>query len=320
MGLIRCPKLRDLPPPPPGKSGWPWTEESPPLADTVEDTGAPWPELTVVTPSYNQGAFLEETVRSVLLQGYPRLEYIIHDGGSTDASVAVIQKYKPWLAHWHSKQDRGQAAAVNSGFERATGSLLAYINADDMYEKGAFAHAGRHFAQRKGEDLLVGAAGVMSESSARLESTKRLREVSLETLVYLWNFLPQPACFWTAGIFRKLGAMHEHLHYALDTEYFLRFWFKGVRPGLMPDQILAFERRHQGQKTQREVDTYDEVARVIGEYFRRDMGGALRNVVKLYLYWRRRHMTRLGWRGAFHKFDSLPERHAWRCFKAETQA
>ena len=94
---MRCPILTDLPSPPPSRTGWPWTEGSPQLPDTMPD-GSPWPRVSIVTPSYNQGQFVEETIRSVLLQGYADLEYLIIDGGSTDDSARIIRRYEPWLA------------------------------------------------------------------------------------------------------------------------------------------------------------------------------------------------------------------------------
>src|SRR5258706_9696990 len=136
---MRSPTLRDLPPPPPGKTGWPWTEETQPAADVLPNKAfqriSPRisrisPRISIVTPSYNQGRFLEETIRSVLLQDYPNVEYFVIDGGSRDESVDVITKYSPWLAHWESVRDNGQADAINKGFRLATGELVAYLNSD----------------------------------------------------------------------------------------------------------------------------------------------------------------------------------------------
>jgi GT2 family glycosyltransferase len=142
---MRCPTLDQLPPPPPGKAGWPWTEESAPLPE-VQPGGQPWPRVSVITPSYNQGEFTEETIRSVLLQGYPDLEYMIIDGGSSDASLEIIRKYEPWLAYSVSEPDRGQTHAINKGWMRATGGILAYINTDDCYLHGAIATAASAFS------------------------------------------------------------------------------------------------------------------------------------------------------------------------------
>src|SRR5713226_256092 len=128
---MRCPTLIELSPPPPGKTGWPWTEESPQLPDTMPD-GRPWPRISIVTPSYNQGQFIEETIRSVLLQGYPSAEYIVIDGGSRDASFKIIKRYEHYIDYWISEKDKGQSDALNRGFARATGEYLTWVNSDDI--------------------------------------------------------------------------------------------------------------------------------------------------------------------------------------------
>src|SRR5258708_33872657 len=111
--------------------GWPWTTKSKPLPNLTKN-GHPWPRISIVTPSYNQGQFLEETLRSVLLQGYPNLEYIIMDGGSSDNSAEIIEKYAPQLAYWESKPDSGQTHAINKGLKRSTGTIMGWLNSDDI--------------------------------------------------------------------------------------------------------------------------------------------------------------------------------------------
>ena len=135
---MHCPRLLELPQTLDGKNGWPWTEETVPAE--LEQTSGSLPSISVVTPSYNQAAFLEETIRSVLLQGYPNLEYLVMDGGSSDGSVEIIKKYEKYLAYWTSQKDAGPSDAIRKGFEKATGSILAYLNSDDLYLPGTLHH------------------------------------------------------------------------------------------------------------------------------------------------------------------------------------
>ena len=128
---MRCPTLAELPKPPADKSGWPWTEESNQLPDVMPN-GKPWPKITVVTPVYNQEGFIEETIRSVLLQGYPDYEHIIVNDGSTDGTLGVIAKYHPWVT-CITQKNAGQSAALNRGFRMAQGELIGWQNSDDFY-------------------------------------------------------------------------------------------------------------------------------------------------------------------------------------------
>ena len=119
---MRCATLNELPPPPRDKTGWPWTVECPQLPETMPD-GQPWPRISIVVPSYNQGNFIEESIRSIVCQGYPNLELIIIDGGSTDGTLDILEKYQWNITFWVSEPDRGQSHALNKGFARSSGSI-----------------------------------------------------------------------------------------------------------------------------------------------------------------------------------------------------
>src|SRR5215203_5523737 len=128
--------LDDLPPPPSDRRGWPWTEESVPLPSMAVD-GQTWPRISIVTPSFNQAPYLEETIRSVLLQGYPNLEYFVFDGGSTDGSVEILRRYAAFLDGWVSERDKGQSDAINKGLARCTGTIVNWLCSDDLLLPGA---------------------------------------------------------------------------------------------------------------------------------------------------------------------------------------
>lgn len=142
--------LSQLPSPPHGEHGWPWTEQTDPAI--YNDKGTAWPKITLVTPSYNQGIFVEEAIRSVLLQNYPNLEYIIFDAQSSDESVAVVKKYEQWLTHWKSEPDRGQSHAINKGLALSTGKYFNWHNADDILLSNSLFHTAG--AAEKHEDLV----------------------------------------------------------------------------------------------------------------------------------------------------------------------
>lgn len=219
ISVMRCPTLIDLPPPPPGKTGWPWTEESPQLADTMSH-GECWPAISIVTPNYNQGQFIEETIRSVLLQGYPNLEYIIVDGGSTDESIEVISKYQMWFAYWVSEKDRGQAHAVNKGLRKSQGEIIAYLNSDDTYLSGTVQQAVGFFVEHKGVDIIYGDCAVLNEKNHTV-SKWHSEDFDLFALL-CQNFIYQPTVFMRRRVLDLVGYFDEGLSYAMDLDYWYR--------------------------------------------------------------------------------------------------
>jgi glycosyltransferase involved in cell wall biosynthesis len=213
---------------------------------------ASWPRLTIVTPSYNQGQFIEETIHSVLLQGYPDLEYIIIDGGSTDGSAEIIKKYEDHLSYWVSEPDRGQAHALNKGLDRATGEILAYLNSDDMYQPGAFATVVEAFMSNPQARWLCSPCLSWDERTRTTTTLKPL--VPADPAQWLFKPSGQPYCFPQPGVFlrrslvEEVGGFSEDLHYSFDYEYFQRILFAGSRP-MELDAIVAMFRVHEASKT-----------------------------------------------------------------------
>jgi len=181
------------------------------------------PTISIVTPSLNQGDYLEKTILSVLNQNYPKLEYIIIDGGSTDQSVAIIKKYEKYLKYWVSEPDRGQSHAINKGFEHVTGDLLAWLNSDDYYMDGALQAVAELFLESKGAGAFVG-AGQMVDSAGRIICYKEPEEVTLEGL-FRWpvqGLFMQPSCFFAREVWKKCGPVDETLHFTMDVDLWLK--------------------------------------------------------------------------------------------------
>lgn len=238
---MHCPRLSELPPPPPGKTGWPWTEETPPVAEALPGSYA---RITIVTPSYNSIHYLEETVRSVLLQGYPDLEYIVMDGGSTDGAVDIIRKYEKWIAYWVSEKDHGYADAVNKGFARATGDIRAWLPASDLYFPSALRTANRYLGKRQ-TDFIFGRSCQLGEDG-KVGRVRPMVSLSLKQLTLYGRDNPcQPATFWRSEIHQQAGELNSRLRYAADSEWFLRLGLIG-RSRSVPETV-CYIRQHAGQ-------------------------------------------------------------------------
>ena len=236
----------DLPIVSAGGNGWPWTSATPELPALAP--GARWPRITVVTPSFNQGEFLEATIRSVLLQNYPNLEYFVIDGGSTDASGEIIRAYAPFLRYWVSEPDRGQAHAINKGFARATGDVLCWLNSDDTYQPGTLATVGSFLHDGSGIRAIVGHSlrvDVGADSALLLRGEYRSR---LDLLRFWRRYsMHQPSVFWRRELTDEVGLLDESLDLILDFDYWARL--SELTPFVEVDQVLSCTTAHAAAKT-----------------------------------------------------------------------
>jgi glycosyl transferase family 2 len=212
--------LSDLPPPPPRTYGWPWTAVNTPGLGSPAD-GQSWPKITIITPSFNQGRFIEETIRSVLLQNYPNLEYFVYDAGSSDGSVQTIRTYEPWLSFWVSEQDRGQAHAINRGLARASGEIIAWLNSDDTYRPGALAAAAAAAARYPDAAVVYADANWVDTDGRLLRSVLSL-PYDRHYLLREANCIPQSSAFLRRRAFLDAGGLDESLHFAMDYDLWLK--------------------------------------------------------------------------------------------------
>lgn len=258
-----------------------------------------WPRITVVTPSFNQGQFIEETIRSVLDQGYPNLEYIVIDGGSSDETCRVLEKYASQLAYWVSEPDRGQAHAINKGFARATGDIVAWLNSDDLYVPGALAKVARAFQENPAAEWLIGDVLNFTTGTSGSEEVfpfeyhrSLLHWVTREANPH------QPGIFWKRQLLATVGLLREDWHYCFDAEFWCRLIAKGNWPVRIAGPLARF-RLHPESKTCDQISEFYEENLRLAELYRSTLGSAEQSLLD-------RHMTY--WRFAGSKLKA--ERHA----------
>jgi len=205
------------------------------------------PIFSIVTPSYNQGTYLEHTLRSVLDQDYPNLEYYVQDGGSTDTSLEILHRYEKQLSGWVSGPDRGQADAINRGFAKTSGQIMAWLNSDDRLTPGCLHAVGRCFERFPKIDVIYGHRIIVNQDGQEVGRwiTPRHRRNDM-----VWaDYVPQETMFWRRSLWERVGGrIDETLNFAIDWDLVARFEQAGARFYRMP-RFLGIFTTHEAQKS-----------------------------------------------------------------------
>jgi glycosyltransferase involved in cell wall biosynthesis len=204
------------------------------------------PLISVITPSLNQAHYLQQAIQSVQQQTYPHIEHIVIDGGSSDGTLQLLRQ-QPASLRWVTQPDTGQAQAINRGMRLARGSILAWLNADDIYLPHTAAQVARHFQAHPQHEVIFGHAHLMTASGCVIGRRNNVRPVTPEVLRQEDCAIVQPATFWRARVMEQYGLLDENLHYALDYEYWLRL--SAHIPLVHVPYVLAAERSHTEAKT-----------------------------------------------------------------------
>jgi len=210
-----------------------------------------YPKMSIITPTYNQEQFIERTIRSILDQNYPNLEYIVMDGGSQDGTIDILRRYEGRLT-WVSENDKGQADAINKGIRKATGDVIAYLNSDDIYEPGALMRVGEFFRDHPEVMWVTGRCRIIDQEGRNMRSAITayknflLRHFNY-SLLLVTNPISQPATFWRRHVVDEFGLFNENEHLVMDYDYWLRIGEK--YPLTVLDQYLAGFRVYPSSKT-----------------------------------------------------------------------
>jgi glycosyltransferase involved in cell wall biosynthesis len=248
---MKLPTFQELPSPPADKTGWPWVGYS--LVPHI-DLSKKYPKITIVTPSFNQGAFIEETIRSVLLQGYPNFEYIIIDGGSTDDTLKVIKKYEQWITYWISESDNGQSDAINKGLAKSTGDIFNWLCSDDYLEKDALFNIAQAFEQREANVVCATARLLLTDQTVSYAKTTLVD--ALEEMIFKAHIC-QPATFFSMVAVKNMGLLNTQLHYAMDAEWWVKYLLLFGNSGIAEiEATVANYRYHSSSKSVSEVHKF----------------------------------------------------------------
>lgn len=238
----------------------------------------PRPKVSIVTPSYNQSMFIEKTIRSVLMQDYPNIEYLVIDGGSTDKSKEIIRRYENSLAYWVSEPDNGQADAINKGWKRSTGNILAWINSDDYYEPNAVKNAVSLLQRYPDAVAVCGAVNIINDEGKILK-IEQSKPVDLRRMLHFrgsWS-VQQPAVFVRRRAVEQAGWLDPKVYFLLDVDLFLRVLKYGRF--VFSDSIWANFRLWPNSKTCFEGPPSGELEYIIGKHWSK-------SVFRLFIFWR----------------------------------
>jgi glycosyltransferase involved in cell wall biosynthesis len=226
------------------------------------------PKITIITPSYNQGQYLEQTIDSVLSQNYSNLEYIVIDGGSQDNSVEIIRKYEKYLAFWVSEKDKGQSDAINKGLRRATGEVINWLNSDDYYEKDTLQIVGEFF-QNPQTNVLCGRSRIFYDESNQTSHFSSGTDIYKNNLAKTigWARIDQPETFFRASAINAMGLLNPKFHYVMDKEWWIRYLFLfGLENIVEIDNVLVNFRLHGNSKTVSQQENFQkETNRIYAE-------------------------------------------------------
>jgi glycosyltransferase involved in cell wall biosynthesis len=227
------------------------------------------PLVTIVTPSYNQVQFLEKTIQSVLGQDYGNLEYIIVDGGSSDGSQELIRSYENDLADWVSEPDSGQSEAINKGFELARGEILAWLNSDDLYYPWAVKGAVEALLSHSDIGMVYGDTDLIDEKG-QVIGKFNAQQTNYQRLMRGGVYIPQPAAFWRAELYRQVGPLDPSLYFAMDYDLWVRF-AKNAQILYIPELWSSFRLHGQGKTTVSDDRCWPEMKKV----YQREGGGLI---------------------------------------------
>ena len=229
--------------------------------ETILGRDSAWPRITVVTPSYNQGRFLEQTILSVLNQNYPNLEYIVLDGGSTDNSIDVIRGYEKYLSYWESKPDGGQAAAIARGFGEATGDILAYLNSDDVYMPNTLNTVAKYFSLNRTVQWIYGDCMIIDSQNVVI---RRMYPPRFHAKIFLYEnqIVPQQSAFWRSAFYQRVGGIAPGLHFCMDYDLLMKFVQAGEMPARIGDVLAGFRIHGDAKSSRLKVVQQEEYSRI----------------------------------------------------------